>query len=485
MWACASSSASFVSSVLRTRAGAVHPAGAGDSLPHRWRERTPSTSAATAATRSPLARTVPGLRRVEHARGGGRCRSRPPRRGAAGGAAARPVRLADVRSERLPRLPTRHRGVRPRARRRAGPRLARPARRLARHRQVDAHRDGARAISPAAGAPRSTCRARSRPRRSACAPSASARRRCRSRSSRRPTSPRVLATMEAERPDVLRHRFGADAARRGAHRRARLGGAGPRGRLEDHGRREGDRHGGAARRARHEGGRARRPARARAPRRLRAAVRGRARAHVPDRPRAEEPVRLHERDRGVRDALRRPGRGARRQRALRGGGDGQARLGRARLDGGHAAAAGRGAGARVAERARAAPPRVHGDRPQPPRARARRARPSRRRGRRHGGRVRQRRGRHPDRRAGRGPRGRAGGRQRGEGRAAAGLAARVLRRGRADGRAAHRRARRAPAGGGGEVRPARRHQPRACADAAGGAADGAAPGAEGDRVKAA
>ena len=65
----------------------------------------------------------------------------------------------------------------------------------------------------------------------------------------------------------------------------------------------------AARRPRDQGGRARRPAGARAPRRLRAAVRGRARAHLPDAARAEEPLRLDQRGRRVRDARGRPRRG--------------------------------------------------------------------------------------------------------------------------------------------------------------------------------
>ena len=60
-----------------------------------------------------------------------------------------------------------------------------------------------------------------------------------------------------------------------------------------------------------------RPARARAPRRLRPAVRGRARAHLPHAARPQEPLRLDQRRRRLRDARRRAGRGARRQRALR------------------------------------------------------------------------------------------------------------------------------------------------------------------------
>ena len=85
-------------------------------------------------------------------------------------------------------------------------------------------------------------------------------------------------------------------------------------------------------------------------------------------------------------------------------------LGRALLDGGHAAAAGRGPGAGRADRDRAAAAGRQRDRPQPPGDGARRARPPRRpvAGRRR--RVRQRRRRRPGRRARRRPRGRAGAR---------------------------------------------------------------------------
>ena len=66
-----------------------------------------------------------------------------------------------------------------------------------------------------------------------------------------------------------------------------------------------------ARRPRDQGGLAGRAARARAPRRLRPAVRGRARAHLPHAAGAEEPLRVHERGRRLRDARRRPGGGRR------------------------------------------------------------------------------------------------------------------------------------------------------------------------------
>ena len=96
-----------------------------------------------------LGRAVPGLLGVEHARGGRRHRDhRRPRAGRSprGSAAAAPrsVPLRDVEAPAEERLGTGHRRARPRARRRPRPRLAGPARRLARDRQEHDHRDGAR-----------------------------------------------------------------------------------------------------------------------------------------------------------------------------------------------------------------------------------------------------------------------------------------------------------------------------------------------------
>ena len=81
-----------------------------------------------------------------------------------------------------------------------------------------------------------------------------------------------------------------------------LGRPGARGRRRDHAGRQAAADRGAARRPRHQGGVAGRPAGARAPRRLRAAVRGRARADLPDGARDQEPLRLHQRGGRVRDA---------------------------------------------------------------------------------------------------------------------------------------------------------------------------------------
>ena len=107
----------------------------------------------------------------------------------------------------------------------------------------------------------------------------------------------VLATLEAERPDVcvidsVQTLHSEELERRSGQRRAGAGGGRapravrPRERL--HGR---------ARRPRDQGGRARGAARARARGRLRAPVRGRARAAVPHPARAQEPLRLDERGR--------------------------------------------------------------------------------------------------------------------------------------------------------------------------------------------
>ena len=69
------------------------------------------------------------------------------------------------------------------------------------------------------------------------------------------------------------------------------------------------------------------PAGARAPGGLRAELRGRARAHLPHAARAEEPLRLDQRGGRVRDARRGPGGGGGRLRAVRGRGHARAGLG--------------------------------------------------------------------------------------------------------------------------------------------------------------
>ena len=88
------------------------------------------------------------------------------------------------------------------------------------------------------------------------------------------------------------------------------------------------------------------PTRARAPRRLCAPVRGRARADLPHGTRDQEPLRLDQRGRGVRDARPRAGGGARRLGTVRGRGDARAWQRRAVRDGRLAPVARRGTSAR-------------------------------------------------------------------------------------------------------------------------------------------
>ena len=115
-----------------------------------WRDRTTIFSLLGLRHAEPeVARAVPGLRRVEHARRGARAAraggARGGRRGRrAGPRPARRVAAARRAAERVAAALHRHRRARPRARRRARPGLARPARRLARDRQVDADGHGAR-----------------------------------------------------------------------------------------------------------------------------------------------------------------------------------------------------------------------------------------------------------------------------------------------------------------------------------------------------
>ena len=254
---------------------------------------------------------MPRLQRVEHAHGGdprqagGEGRAAAPR-----AAAGRPQRLAEVAGAEVRAAADRHRRAGPDPRRRPRARLARADRRLARHRQVDAD---VMALGNLEGAGRKTLYVSGEE-------SAA---QIRLRAERLPGAAlqvpvlaetdldTVLATLEAERPEVCV----IDSVQT-LHAADLTGAAGSVGQVREVADRitrlaKVARHRGAARRPRDQGGRAGRPARARAPRRLRAAVRGRARAHVPHAAGAQEPLRLHERRRRVRDALRRPGRGRR------------------------------------------------------------------------------------------------------------------------------------------------------------------------------
>src|SRR5829696_5950368 len=404
--------------------------------------------------RGQVARPVSRLRRVEHARA-------PARRGARRG----PLPSGRPRGQPAPSARRRGGGPaapvdgpgrgRPRARRRAGSRLARAPRRLAGHRQVHPHHDGP---GPArrGGAPDALRLGRGVPR-----PGSPARRAAGLGRAGHPHPGRDLAghrpgDHRGRAPGGLRDRLRADAARRGRDRSARLGRAGARGRGAGHAGGEVRRHRGPARGPRDQGGRAGRSPGARAPRRLRAAVRGRARTDLPDAARPEEPVRVRRRRRGLRDARLGAGRGARRLRALRRRGHACAGIGGARRDGGVAAPAGGGPGAGQRVRAGPAAARRLGHRPQPPGPRPRRAGAPRRGGRRGGRRVRQRRRRRAGGRAGRGSgrgAGRRGRRPRGAPERAGRRPLDVLRRDRAHGRAAVRRPSGPPEGRGGEVRP--------------------------------
>ncbi len=134
------------------------------------------------------------LRRVEHAgRGAARpSRPRPPgrRRRSPGDRRGKPIAAARRLGPGGRPPAHRDRRARPGARRRPRARVAGPARRLARDRQVDADRDGARQPRRRRAHACSTSPVRSRPPRCGCAPSGSATPRSRCRCSPRPRSRR-------------------------------------------------------------------------------------------------------------------------------------------------------------------------------------------------------------------------------------------------------------------------------------------------------
>ena len=251
--------------------------------------------------------------------------------------------------------PDRRRRARPRARRRPRPRLARARRRRAGRRQVDAAPVGARRPMSQRRAGRCSSRARSRSRRSSCGPTrlgGAARVEILAETE----LDAVCATLERERPavcviDSVQTLYSAEigsapgsvAQVREAAARIAAG-------------REGGRRRDVPRRPRDEGRLGRRPARARAPRRLRAPVRGRPLPRPPRPAGDEEPLRLDERARRLRDDGHRPRRRPRPVGALR-----PQRAGRGRRRGhlrarGDAAAAARDPVARRADRPRDAAP---------------------------------------------------------------------------------------------------------------------------------
>ena len=158
----------------------------------------------------------------------------------------------------------------------------------------------------------------------------------------------VCATLERERPavcviDSVQTLWSAEigSAPGSVVAGARGGGAAPA-------RLEGGRRRDVPRRPRDEGRLGRRPARARAPRRLRPAVRGRPLPRPPHPARGQEPLRLDERARRLRDDRRRPRRRARPVGGLRPHARGRGRRGRHLHARGDAAAAARDPGARRA-----------------------------------------------------------------------------------------------------------------------------------------
>ncbi len=257
--------------------------------------------------RASLARSLPGVRRVEHAvRGGARPRHHPDAAGdrPRGGAG----RVGGRRGGRGSAPGDGHRRARPRAGRRHRSRLGGAPRRAARDRQIDADQHGAR--QPRGGWPPDAVRLGRRVHGAGAPACPAAGRECACGARARRDRPRTGARRARARASGgVRDRFGPDARRAGALEHARLGRAGARGCRAHRGGGQAARHRGGARRARHQGRDARRPASPRAPRRLRPAVRGRARAALSHRSRDQEPLRIHERGGRLRDAPGRPRRG--------------------------------------------------------------------------------------------------------------------------------------------------------------------------------
>ena len=285
-----------------------------------------------------LVREVPGLQRVRLARRGGAGRRQAgdqagpaTRRRQRGGGTPHPHRRARARS---------------RSRRRSRPRQPRARRRRAGGRQVDAASDRPRSdLRRRPPSPPRYGRGIHRPGEAACRPP---RRHPRRRDPRGDGARRRLRDARARAPGGLRDRLDPDALLERDGLGPRLGRPGPRGRRPPPACREGARNRHDPRRSRDEGRRSRRAARARASRRLRASVRG---GRLPRAPRpagGQEPLRLDERDRRLRDDRAGTRRGTRSFRALR-----QNRAGRDRRRGrlrarGHAADPARDPGPRRA-----------------------------------------------------------------------------------------------------------------------------------------
>ena len=121
----------------------------------------------------------------------------------------------------------------------------------------------------------------------------------------------ILATLEAEAPDLAVINSIQTMWSPAIDSRARLGQPGPRRRARSDPVRQAPRHGGRHGRPRHQGRRDRRPAHRRAHGRLRPLLRGRPRRHLADPARAQEPLRPGGRDRRLRDDRQGPDRGRR------------------------------------------------------------------------------------------------------------------------------------------------------------------------------
>jgi hypothetical protein len=261
-----------------------------------------------------LVGAVRRVRRLEHPRGrgggvaAGRCRGPV-------GAGRPPCAPPRGRSAGVVAPADGHRRVGQGAGRRAGRRLGHPARRRARHREVDA--------SPASGVVVGPSR-RTQPRR--VGPGVQAAGPWPGRPAGHPRAVGVVGVGDVPaghpggggrgRARRARRRLGADHPRPGARAGAGLRGAGSRMCAPARARVQGARHRHRARRPRHQGRHAGGSTGARARGRHRAVVRGRSPPRPPPASGDEAPVRAHRRAGPLRDGRCGVGRGARSQRPL-------------------------------------------------------------------------------------------------------------------------------------------------------------------------
>ena len=297
-----------------------------------------------------LARPLPGLRRVRHA---GARRPGARRRGAE----ARPLlRLVDVEVEEAERIPT---GVDELDRVLGGGLVPASLVLVGGEPGVGKSTLLLSALgADLADAPRAARHGRGVGRAGEAARRAARRLRA-GRDPRRDRARRRLRDARARAARRLRDRLGADALLGRDRLGAGLGRPGARGGRAAPARREGGGRRDVPRRPRDEGRLGRRPARARAPRRLRAPVRGRPLPRAPHPARGQEPLRLDERARRLRDDGRRARRRARSVGAVRSHRAGRGRRRRRLRARGDAAAPARDPVARRADRPRDAAPGRH------------------------------------------------------------------------------------------------------------------------------